>query len=986
MGQFDHAIVYVESNPPLWIDATAADVRVGMLPPADQGRFALIANPRTTSLAKISESSLEDNWQRNRVEIRMSELGTGEARATVQGSGGWFESSARSSYGGDGKRAKQSLEWMAKNDFRAKSLGSYKVMLADDLSGPYQLEFVANQSSISITGAEDAVVILSPLVVFQSLPFGLFASSLEKEEAAKTRRKSGFVFPFPFQSESRFLIVPPAGFKLSTKPESVETKLGPAAYTRKYLANPDGTVEVLYRLDVASRRWTAEDVEAFRAAVKKYRELQFEMFTFLPQTSDFVAAGQFGKAIAQLKEHLNKESGNAMAHARFARLLVTAGMGVAALAEAKEAVRLDPKAAAAWSTLGWIYQHDALGRQMTGDWNYAESEKAFRKSLELDPEDYIAQMTLAILLEHNARGWRYAKDSKVDQAIAIYRKLAESGTVPQANINLAVALTYTGQLDLAKEALAKCAQQTQSALLPLIQAMQEGPARGIASATAGVSEPRQRAIALAGISISLSQIRNYPLAQAFMSAAARAGNMPELNTRAELLGKVKRWEETLLPESDPAWPLQHILSGVMRGVPPDEALQPVLSTGYQSRSWESALPAISDAIFSVQKDFSVDALGGESLLDYIASLTSFEKTGDEKYGFRLKSTMPGWAQLPSLYVANQGGKFKFIGVLPDALDAVGDHVLELLNQKDVAAAQWWLDRVVADVEPRPDGTGLPPVRSLWAGTTPALRGPAAIRLAAASLIGSARADDASIQLLRTTRTKATTAIERDQLDKALSAALVPSKKWDEVTIVAKRLLLSKTFSEEGFRYLIKAAAGSNNWKDLEFEARKRATANPTNTFAVAVSAIASSHVGNSAGVAEGIKKLLAPNVGSNEQAVAAWMSVESGNPNRDLLDKLKSVGRKDGPIGAAIAMLQASLHQPDEAMQSLLQSLSRKGSVHLGRHAWLAYAKICEEYGLPQAAEAAQARSKDIAFAEDDLFDLAAAPGSIIRVIPRQAQ
>src|SRR5262249_10529073 len=40
---FNHAIVYVDSTPPLWIDATAADYRIGTLPPDDQGRLALIA-------------------------------------------------------------------------------------------------------------------------------------------------------------------------------------------------------------------------------------------------------------------------------------------------------------------------------------------------------------------------------------------------------------------------------------------------------------------------------------------------------------------------------------------------------------------------------------------------------------------------------------------------------------------------------------------------------------------------------------------------------------------------------------------------------------------------------------------------------------------------------------------------------------------------------------------------------------------------------
>src|SRR5581483_7716566 len=69
MGVCNHAIVYVDSQTPLWIDATAADTRVGFLPPGDQGRLALIANSRTTALVKTPESSSKDNWRRDTIDM-----------------------------------------------------------------------------------------------------------------------------------------------------------------------------------------------------------------------------------------------------------------------------------------------------------------------------------------------------------------------------------------------------------------------------------------------------------------------------------------------------------------------------------------------------------------------------------------------------------------------------------------------------------------------------------------------------------------------------------------------------------------------------------------------------------------------------------------------------------------------------------------------------------------------------------------------------
>ena len=50
IGLFNHAIVYAETDPPLWIDATAERTPVGALPIADQDRLALIARAGSTGL------------------------------------------------------------------------------------------------------------------------------------------------------------------------------------------------------------------------------------------------------------------------------------------------------------------------------------------------------------------------------------------------------------------------------------------------------------------------------------------------------------------------------------------------------------------------------------------------------------------------------------------------------------------------------------------------------------------------------------------------------------------------------------------------------------------------------------------------------------------------------------------------------------------------------------------------------------------------
>jgi hypothetical protein len=69
--------VRVASDPPLWIDATAAETRVGFLPAADQGRLALVASPESTGLVKVPESTSADDRYRDSFEVKMSEFGSG---------------------------------------------------------------------------------------------------------------------------------------------------------------------------------------------------------------------------------------------------------------------------------------------------------------------------------------------------------------------------------------------------------------------------------------------------------------------------------------------------------------------------------------------------------------------------------------------------------------------------------------------------------------------------------------------------------------------------------------------------------------------------------------------------------------------------------------------------------------------------------------------------------------------------------------------
>ena len=60
MGVFNHAIVYVPGQPDLWLDLTDPDLRLNVVSPSNQGRWALVARPQTTALIRTPELTADD--------------------------------------------------------------------------------------------------------------------------------------------------------------------------------------------------------------------------------------------------------------------------------------------------------------------------------------------------------------------------------------------------------------------------------------------------------------------------------------------------------------------------------------------------------------------------------------------------------------------------------------------------------------------------------------------------------------------------------------------------------------------------------------------------------------------------------------------------------------------------------------------------------------------------------------------------------------
>ncbi|PYV12916.1 MAG: transglutaminase, partial [Acidobacteria bacterium] len=272
---FNHAIVYAPGEPDLWIDATDEYARVGTLPPADQGRLALVARPQTDQLTRTPEATSADNRTLETREFFLAELGPARVVETSEAWGA-IEESYREAYSGpDSKRLRDELESYARGTYLADKLGSFDHSGAEDFSAPFHLHLEMPHAKRGQTGMESAAVALMPAALVSRLPAFLRRDEQDSEESqppgqakAGKHRKADMVLLEPYTMELRYRIVPSPGFRLQPLPQSGEQHLGPALLSKEFAQGSDGGVTAKLRFDTVKRRFSPEETDALTAGVR----------------------------------------------------------------------------------------------------------------------------------------------------------------------------------------------------------------------------------------------------------------------------------------------------------------------------------------------------------------------------------------------------------------------------------------------------------------------------------------------------------------------------------------------------------------------------------------------------------------------------------------------------------------------------------------------------------------------------------------------
>jgi tetratricopeptide (TPR) repeat protein len=982
LGVFSHAIVYVAADPPIWIDATSAETRVGGIPPADQGRLALIANRETSALLKTPESPAEYNRSVHTIEMHMSGFGAGQINEVLEARGS-SEARFRQLYAGsDDKKIKEELELYVKRDFLAKSVGEYAVTSRSDFSEPFKLQLTAKQAKRAFTAQDDAVAIVFPSLVVRDLPYPFFPGLFGTEPEDKTQdRKSDFVFPEPHTTEYRYKIYPPSGFKPKELARSIDLKLGTTEYKRQFRTNADGTVDAIFFFNSGKRRITSAEFQELREGLRPYTSPSAgtEMIRFVSEASEDVALGETGKALKLVTSSAVSHPEDLGAQVRLSRTMVSAGAVEGALAVAQQVVQKDRSFSAGWQALAWAYQFDSFGRRFHGNWDFGESEKSLREALKLEPDDIIAKVDLAILLETDADGVRYSSRAKLDEAIKLYRDVEKINPAAGITQNLVLDLIFAGHYAEAREELKKMqGEAIQPAFSTVLTAITENSARAIIDSQSNSPDERMRFVTLLQASGLLVELRHYSQAYDLLKAASRLQSSNDVQARMDMLLKMRRYDSNLYPEEDPRYPVAQAILETYSANPNLEHLKPFFTkrddwTSLEegvSRDWRNSIAARNRLISA--------GLSQENILDIAVSILEIKNPGGADLGYRI-SGISSLGPLPVMYVVQEDGKYKILGT-SDSPDQVGERVFQLLGHQDIKSAQAWLDLVVPDVQGpsfavqgAPSGftvTVMPAARYLWSGVVESTRGPTAITTSAAALIGPFNGSPKAIELLTEARGHAASLLERGQIDLALCQSFEKSKQWGELLVCARRLETNRVFEREGFRFLAKALSAQNDWKGLQAEAERKLKSSSKNSDALLDMATSLIHLGERERASQYLKSITdSPYSGPDELLLEAWNSLLNGKPDSEVLSKFDKWSNLPEMTSAnywyTVGNLQASLNMPDDAQRSLLKALDADDRGASDPKPWVLASKIYEQYGLKDAAATARQKAASLSPSDD---------------------
>jgi transglutaminase-like putative cysteine protease/tetratricopeptide (TPR) repeat protein len=956
LGMFNHAIVYVPGAQDLWIDATAEYTRVGTLPPANTDRLALVIRAGEKNLTRTPALNSADNRQLETRDVFLAEYGPARVIETTE-THGTIEGEFRSWYAGaDNKARLDDLTSYARSAYRAKSLEKYEHTASTDFSKPYSMSLEMKDAPVGFTDLHTSAVGIKVSNIASRLP-SYFDDRLKEEESVteSDARTADVVFE-PFVTEWRYRIRPPLGFQARKLPADSVQNLGPARLASEFRVAADGTVNATWRFDTLKRRYTPAETTALLAALRELKDAETQLISFDQVGVALRADGDFKGALRANDELVVKYPRKAVHRLRSATALLEAGLGTRAQKEALAATKLEPKSALAWKTLGWMLQHDAVGRRFGEGFDRAGALAAYHKAQVLEPDNADISADLAVLLEHDAFGVRYSPKSDLDEAIDNYQlrraALSEEDAKDDSYANnLLYALLYAQRYGELREALRKLPPgATQRALMLAAIGAESGGARALEFARDLSMDAADRRTALASAGNLLARLRAYSSAADLIEASTRGQTTTAASTqRIAMLRKTQRNDGKPIEPTDPRGVVLRWLVELLSVEKNEDGLRKLLAPGSEF--------VVDSADFVAARRGIVAGLRKQDLpyevtTDILFSNVRVNVEGDDAGGYRVQLRMTGETQ--TFYVVKTGGGYRIL-TAESLLGPVALKAQERIDADDFAGARRWLDW--ARVEQRPSNTDDPLAGPSFsrAWTVGAETDLAAARAATAMLLADSGLAERAVPLLVAARSADVSAADKLSLDLALARAYLDLERWADLREVALRLVAAVPNSAQAVRYQQWALIQLGQWDAVEKAARERLARLPDDSLAREILV----RRAEARGEFRTISGIMQPLIDSGRATASdynqyAWTSLLTQPVDERAVDAARmaydETQGKSYAIAHTLACVYAATGKPREARDLLLKGMEMVGIDRPDNSAWYGFGLVAEAYGDTESA------------------------------------
>jgi transglutaminase-like putative cysteine protease len=959
LGMFDHAIVFVPGTAggeDLWIDATTEYARVGTLPAADTDRLALVIRDGEKQLTRTPRLRSNDNAQIETREFFLSEHGPARVVETTE-TRGTVELEYRSWYAGaDTKERLESLTEYAETAYRAKAVSHYTHTSSTDFSKFYSMTLDIKDAPVGSTDLNTAAVGINLGNIVTRLP-AYFSQQLEDGEM-DTTRADDVVFE-PYIIEWRYRVNPPAGFRARPLPVNAVLPLGPARLTSEFSRGADGVVQANWRFDTIKARYTPAESQAFLKAVRELKQRQVLLIAFDHEGAARRAEGDFKGTLEAYRSMAGRNPQLAVHRIRHAYALLEAGLGTRAHDEARAATRLNPNDAFAWKSLGWMLQHDAVGRRFGTGFDRAASIAAYRKASELDPENTDVTADLGVLLEHDARGVRYGDKQSLALAVAEYRKrakLLEDDKSDRYADNLYYSMLHLRQFAEAREAMRGEAQtSTRRALSIAAAAGAGGSGAAIETAKELLSNESERRAALKSASGVLTNLREYALAADLLEASTRGQPTTAAETqRIALLRKVKPGEREAIEVTDARSLVLKAHSLLLSGErQPADWLQLLSRHAVQGKQAEQYFDGLRRG---VQASLARPDTPPDVSADLLFASLRVTVEGDER---ATRAQLRQAGAVTNYYVMREGGAYRLLARGPD-VGALAAAALERLEAGDAESARRWLDwaRLEQDARNSDDPLYGYALSRFW---TAGKREPADIRTGAALLLADSQLAESALPLLLAAQAHARGDEEKLAIDLGLARVYQQLEQWPQLDAVATRLTSAWPDSRIAFHYQQWARIRLGRFDEVTSAAKARLARLPEDVIARRVLVESADARGAASEMAALMKPVIdGSRATSEDYNEYAWMALMA----RPVPERVVEIARQafdetegdDRAIAHTLACVYAATGKPREARDLLLKGLPRGLAEAPDDSAWYGFGLIAEAYGDVESARDYYAR------------------------------